>query len=83
MKNLDHEILSYIVGIALGIIFVFAIVIGTAKCTVDVDKKNWNDGYCNCGGHWEYLQAVGHQYTTTYIYECDRCGKHIELKNER
>jgi hypothetical protein len=38
-------------------------------------ESKWNNGYCECGGKWEYQQAIGHQYTTNYQYKCDKCGK--------
>ena len=44
-----------------------------------IDTWRWNDGYCSCGGKWQYQQAVGHSYTTGHIYRCTKCGKKIEL----
>ena len=49
--------------------------------TYMIESAKWNNGYCECGGHWEYEQAVGHQYSTSYIYRCDNCGKRIEVKS--
>lgn len=41
---------------------------------------SYNDGICSfCGGNWEYSNAVGHKYTTNYIYICDKCGRSIEV----
>lgn len=40
----------------------------------------YNDGNCpNCGGHYIFQTAVGHHYTTNYIYKCDKCGDLIEV----
>lgn len=40
----------------------------------------WNNGICSyCGGHYKFQQAIGHQYTTNYIYICDKCGHSIEV----
>ena len=47
------------------------------------DTKNWNDGHCECGGNWIYEQAIGHQYSTNYIYYCDKCGTTIEINEKR
>ena len=47
------------------------------------DSKLWNNGYCDCGGRWEYEQAVGHKSTTSYIYVCDKCGNRIEISEMR
>jgi hypothetical protein len=41
----------------------------------------WNDGYCKCGGKWEYQEAVGHRYSTNYLYKCDKCGRIVEFEN--
>ena len=47
------------------------------------DSKVWNNGYCTCGGKWEYEQAVGHRGSTSYIYVCDKCGNRIEISEIR
>lgn len=41
----------------------------------------WNDGICDiCDeGHWEFVQAVGHKNSTSYLYKCDHCGYIIEF----
>jgi len=43
------------------------------------DANLWNDGRCSCGGYWQYDQAVGHKYSTSYIFRCDKCGSLIEI----
>ena len=44
------------------------------------NKNQWNNGYCSCGGHWEYSQAVEDKDNNSiYIYRCDKCGKTIEV----
>lgn len=44
------------------------------------DDKLWNDGHCpTCGAEWEYEQAVGHRYSTHYIYMCPECESRIEI----
>lgn len=68
-------VVAVIIAIAAGLVFL-----------VDVaednhDDKLWNNGHCECGGTWEYEQAVGHRSTTSYIYICDKCGKRIEMFN--
>ena len=72
---MKDELICYgvmgLVGVII-LIIMFAIV-GT------IDDGKWNDGHCTCGGNWKYQQAVGHYATTTYIYECDQCGKVIEI----
>lgn len=55
------------------------------------DKKAWNDGFCECGGRWEYVTSTDHVYTTSpgyqinksYIYKCNKCGKMHEFNEVR
>lgn len=47
------------------------------------DEKTWNNGFCSCGGRWEYMQPIGHAYSTYYIYKCDKCGKMHEFSKVR
>lgn len=47
------------------------------------DSSAWNNGYHTCGGQWQYVQAVGHAHFTGYIYECDKCGKTIEIYKKK
>ncbi len=70
MRNSDDlivnvvELLALIALVAICVIFVRS-----------AEVKTWNNGYCSCGGSWKYLQAVGHKVSTTYIYQCDKCGE--------
>ena len=42
----------------------------------------YNDSNCpKCGGHYVFQTAVGHHYTTSYIYKCDNCGDLIEVSD--
>lgn len=77
MRDIIIDIIQIIVGIAFIICLVVGIIIGLKER----DQKMWNNGYCECGGHWVYEQAVGHQYGTSYMYKCDSCGKRIEVRN--
>lgn len=47
------------------------------------DDSVWNYGYCDCGGQWVYQQAVGHRFSTCYIYECNKCGEIHEFNIKR
>lgn len=43
-------------------------------------SNTYNNGICKiCGGNYQFYQAVGHQYFTNYLYECDKCGNIIEI----
>ena len=74
------EGIAFIVAILLCVAFVF----GVYKISEKHEEKRWNDGHCDvCGGTWKYEQAVGHRYSTYYIYVCDNCGKRIEISEIR
>lgn len=43
-------------------------------------SSEYNNGICgSCGGNFVYQQAVGHRYSTDYIYICDKCGRMIQI----
>lgn len=65
-----EDALIYVLALAVIVVPVGIIILILAN----KDINNWNDGYHSCGGKWEYVQAVGHQYDSDYIYKCDRCG---------
>lgn len=63
--------------IIIGLVIIVAIIV--SMCSYNVDESLWNEGRCTCGGYWRYEQAVGHRFTTDYIYRCDKCGDIIEI----
>lgn len=65
----DLEESLILLGIIIALLFVLRI----------INASGWNGGYCSCGGKWHYQQAIGHRYDTTYLYECDKCGKTKEF----
>lgn len=80
MKDLLAELIMILTIVLLFVLFLF----GLNKAAVAHDNRLWNDGHCNnCGGAWEYDQAVGHRSSTSYIYVCRKCGKRIELYEVR
>ena len=64
-------------------ILVIGIIIGISFIIDKTNDKKWNDGYCQCGGEYVYTQAIGHQYSTGYLYECNKCGKIYESHKKR
>lgn len=68
-----------IIELLVIIVFIFVLAIGMGAC----DESKWNNGYCQCGGRWEYEQAVGHRHSTSYIYICDKCGAREEFDKIR
>ena len=71
-----------LVGVAI-FVLIFGMFIGGVVWSVANDNTVWNDGYCTCGGKWEYVDTEktvhgtdGDIHTTTqYVYKCDGCGK--------
>ena len=67
------------------IIFIFLMILLfiTRVCSVTTSTKIYNNGiHEGCGGHWVYDTAVGHRYTTNFIYQCDKCGITVELSEK-
>ena len=62
----------------IGILAILLVIIWVINsCT---STNAYNNGICTkCGGHYVYQQAVGHRYTTDYIYICDKCGDMITI----
>lgn len=75
---MKETIIDLIVTI-IGFIFIIGLCVFCVRCQKQDDLINYNNGVCHCGGHYEYVEAVGHRGTTTYIYSCDKCGHKIEL----
>lgn len=64
----------------IAICIVILIILWLVESTIGYDK--YNGGICrSCGGTYIFQQAVGHKYTTDYIYKCDKCGNLIEVNN--
>ena len=72
----------------LFILFLIILFIADSKA----DKKAWNNGFCECGGRWEYVDILhnvnyvkdyGYQDNKKYIYKCNKCGKMHEFNELR
>ena len=71
-----------ILGVAV-FILIFTMFVGGVVWSVKAEQEAWNDGYCECGGKWEYVSSEQSIHgdkdyihtTTNYIYRCDECGK--------
>lgn len=52
----------------------FAIIMGLIYLDKKYPEKFWNDGYCQCGGEFEYVQWHPDSYgEIKYYYECNKC----------
>lgn len=74
-----EDFLKFLGGMVLFFVIIFGVAFGfcalDAKINESIDKENWNNGiHADCGGHWQYEQAIGRHYSgTDYIYVCDKC----------
>ena len=75
--------LDSILAVMITAILIFILVALAISVTSDKGSSKWNEGHCPNDGHeWVYIQAVGHKYSTKYIYACPDCGNKIEVDNE-
>lgn len=68
--------------ILIATVTIIGLAIGLAVIQANVNQKVWNEGYCECGHHWELKGAtkVKNGGTTKY-YACPNCFKEIEIKS--
>lgn len=75
----NYDIQASLIFIGIDILFLFLLY----SCTNALSAITYNNGiHEGCGGHWVYETAIGHQYTTSYIYQCDKCGITIEISEK-
>lgn len=59
------------------LLLLILIVLFISSCN---SSNAYNNGVCKlCDGDYEFDQAVGHQYFTSYLYKCNKCGNIIEV----
>lgn len=37
-------------------------------------NDRWNNGYCECGGQYQFSSATHWRTSKDYYYTCDKCG---------
>lgn len=79
--NIEPDLMVAIVSVVVGVV-VLGICIMWGVCEHIYTYNKYNNGQCQCGGHWAYSQAVGHAYGTGFLYICDECGDTVELKTK-
>jgi hypothetical protein len=47
----------------------------------DANAEKWNDGYCQCGTHWELRGASQYRSSHTKYYVCPSCHAEIEINS--
>lgn len=74
MEDKSENLIASIIMASIIILFISIAVIYILSY-----KPQHNNGICTeCGGQYEFVQAVGHKFDTSYIYKCNECGKIIE-----
>lgn len=73
------ELKGSIIMIIICIIIIFIM----SSCEAALSEETYNNGiHEGCGGHWIYENAIGHRYSTNFIYHCDKCGTVVELSEK-
>lgn len=57
--------------ITLAIAFSFATLIYKEA---EGNHNRWNNGYCECGGQYQFSSATNWRGSKDYYYTCDKCG---------
>ena len=69
-NNMPMSLIAIIIVIILISLFV--------ESCIGADK--YNNGICKlCGGNYVFKNAVGHRWSTNYVYVCDKCANMIEI----
>ena len=74
-ENIERII---VVNLSLSCIFLFSCIYNSYE-NYD-DAKDYNTGYCECGGEWEFVNSFATQYTIYRCYQCNKCEEIIEVK---
>jgi len=77
--NIYGSLISLIILISC---IIFIIIKGISYLDEKHSEKHWNNGYCKCGGQWEYVQFYPSPSEIKYYYECNKCHN-IEGFNKR
>lgn len=64
-------------GRVIAVLIAIAIGFGVATLLYQEQESNhdrWNNGYCECGGQYQFSSATNYRGSRDYYYTCDRCG---------
>ena len=90
LREKFEDNIELIAGIVISTVLIVILIVGVT-IGLKYERKVWNDGYCSCGGHWEYVDSESQLHktkdtfwtSTSYIYKCDRCGKMYKFSELR
>ena len=75
--DLKHRLGGTFITLGLWLFMSFSIVFSAWR-----NEEVWNDGYCDCGYHWELAGATrSKQGSVTKYYFCPNCHSEIEIGN--
>ena len=61
----------------IAILIALAIAFGLATLIykeAEGNRNRWNNGYCECGGEYQFSSATNYRGSKNYYYTCDKCG---------
>ena len=64
-------------GRVIAVLVAIAIGFGVATLLYKEAEGNhdrWNNGYCECGGEYQFSSATNWRGSKNYYYTCDKCG---------
>lgn len=64
-------------GRVIAVLIAIAIGFGVATLLYKEAEGNhdrWNNGYCECGGEYQFSSATNWRGSKNYYYTCDKCG---------
>lgn len=64
-------------GRIIAILVALVISFGVATLLYKEQESNhdrWNNGYCECGGQYQFSSATNYRGSKDYYYTCDECG---------
>lgn len=64
-------------GKVIAILVALVIAFGVATLLYKDAEGNhdrWNNGYCECGGQYQFSSATNYRGSKDYYYTCDKCG---------
>ena len=71
-------------GRAIAILVALAIGFGITVLLYKDQESNhdrWNNGYCECGGQYQFSSATNYRGSKDYYYTCDKCGHTEEFSS--
>ena len=68
----------------IAILLALAIAFGLATLIykeAEGNRNRWNNGYCECGGEYQFSSATNYRGSKDYYYTCDKCGHTEEFSS--